>query len=167
MKKTLICFALALVAPAAFAQTCTPGPNGPIAFNTPAAGPSASGTTCGGVDSVALYCGGQDSSGRPEVIYTVALAAAGPERTATSITITGSGAGFTPSTYLYTGGCITGDGCVQTGEAGFDLDLTTVGPGNYTLAVSASQVDAAGACGTYTITANGTLPVSLTDFSIE
>lgn len=163
MKKTMISLAVLLAAPAAFAQTC----GSAIPFNTPASGPTASGTTCGAADPVALYCGAQDSVNKPEIIYSVNLAAAGPGRTATSITITGAGAGFTPTIFLYTAACATGDGCVQTGEAGFPMDLTTVGAGTYTLAVSASPVDAANACGTYTITANGTLPVQLKNFSVE
>ncbi len=163
MKKTLICVAILMAAPSAFAQTC----GSAIPFNTPANGPTASGNTCTATDAVSLYCGAQDSVNKPEVIYSVNLAAAGASRTATSITIAGAGAGFTPTIFLYTGACATGDGCQQTGETGFPMDLTSVGAGAYTLAVSASQVDAGGACGTYTITANGTLPVSLTNFSVE
>jgi hypothetical protein len=163
MKKTLISLAILAVSPAAFAQTC----GSPIPFNTPAGGPTASGDTCTATDVVSLYCGAQDSVNKPDVIYSVNLAAAGASRTATSITISGAGAGFTPTIFLYTAACATGDGCQQTGEAGFPLDLTTVGAGTYTLAVSASQVDGPNACGTYTITANGTLPVSLKNFSVE
>lgn len=163
MKKTLISVALLVATPAAFAQTC----GSAIPFNTPTSGPTASGTTCTATDAVTLYCGTQDSTGKPEVIYSVNLAAAGASRTATSITISGAGAGFNPSLYLYTGACATGDGCQQTGEVGFPMDLTTVGAGTYTLAVGASQIDSSGACGTYTVTANGTLPVTLKNFSVE
>lgn len=163
MNKTLISVAILLASPAAFAQTCA----SPAAFNTPAAGPTASGDTCAATDLVSLYCGAQDSVNKPDVIYSLTLAAAGASRTATSISITGAGTGFTPTIFLYTGACATGDGCQAQGETGFPMDLTSVGAGTYLLAVSASQVDGSGACGTYTITANGTLPVSLQEFSVE
>lgn len=146
------------------AQTC--GNEAP--FNTPSSGPAASGDTCGASDAVSLFCGGQDSSGKNEVIYRVVLAAEGSaERTATNITISGSGTSFTPSLYLYSGACASGDGCVQTGEAGAPLSLAGVNAGTYILAVGASQVDPAGGCGTYDIVANGTLPVTLRSFTIE
>lgn len=47
------------------------------------------------------------------------------------------------------------------------MDLTSVGAGVYNLAVSASTIDPANACGNYSIITNGTLPVELKSFSIQ
>lgn len=162
MKSSLISLAVLAVAftVPTFAQTC----GTPLAFNTPAGGPTASGDTCTANDEVAAYCVFQDSAGKPDVIYQAAIDAS---KTATQITITGSGTGFTPTIYLYSDACASANACVQTGEQGSPMDISAVGAGTYYLSATASQVDASGACGTFTITANGTLPVKLQNFSVN
>jgi hypothetical protein len=149
---------------AAFAQTCA----SPSTWTPDAAGaPVQSGTTCGGTDSVSLFCGALDSAGKPDVVYRVTLAAAGPQRTATSITIAGGGAGFTPTMNMYSDACNTADACVQNGDPTSPVPLAGVGAGTYFLTVSATAFDASGACGAFTMSTNGTFPVSLQNFSVE
>ena len=160
-----------LVSVNVFAQSCA----SPLPFNTPANGPSVSANTCTvapgvGANSVDQYCGALDSAGKPDVVYSVTLAAQA-NRTIANIAITGGAAGFTPSAFLYSAGCATGDGCAATGDSGTAMTISTPAPGvaagTYFLAISASPVDASGACGAFTVTADGTLPVALQKFSVE
>ena len=111
-----------------------------------------------------LYCGALDSSGKNDGIYQITLAAG---FTATSISVSGAAAGFNPLLVMYTAGCATGDGCFQTGDAANPLPLAGALPGSYFLSTTAVATDAAGACGTTTMTTNGTFPVSLQNFSVE
>ncbi len=164
MRKT-ICLALLAAGifstGAAFAQTCTaPGAWTPSADGTPPLAPN----LCTGSDSVAQYCDILDSSGKNDAVYQVTFAAG---YTAQTIIVGGAGAGFNPVAYLYTAGCTTGSGCVQTGDPSAAMPLTGLAPGNYFLAVSAASSDAAGACGTPSLTTNGTFPVALQNFSVE
>jgi len=121
---------------------------------------------CAGSDSVALYCSFLDSAGKNDGIYQINLAAG---FTATSISVSGAAAGFNPVVYLYSAACATGDSCAASGDSGTPLSLTTpaVPPGAYFLSVTAAAADASGACGTTTMTTNGTFPVSLQNFSVE
>lgn len=146
----------------AFAQTCgtpgtwTPGPDG-----SPPTDPV---NLCNGSDSVALFCDFLDSAGKNDAIYQINLVAG---YTAQTITVSGAAQGFNPVTYLYSAGCATGGGCVQSGDAGTALPLAGTAAGTYFLAVSAASSDAAGACGTVSLSTNGTFPVSLQSFSVE
>jgi len=163
MKMTCLALLVAgvLGSGAAFAQTC----GAPGAWNPDATGaPPVATDLCAGSDSVALYCGVLDSQGKNDGIYQITLAAG---FTATSISVSGAAAGFNPVTYLYTAGCATGDGCVHTGDANTALPLAGASPGAYFLSVTAAASDALGACGTTTMTTNGTFPVSLQNFSVE
>lgn len=147
-----------------FAQTCA----SPATWTPDATGaPVQNGTTCGGEDSVSLYCGALDSAGKPDTVYRLTFAAAGPQRTATQIAVAGGAAGFTPVAVLYSDGCATADACTQSGDPTAPLPLASVPAGTYFLAVSAASFEAAGACGAFTLTANGTFPVSLQNFSVE
>ncbi|HEY2396458.1 MAG TPA: hypothetical protein VGH81_10840 [Rudaea sp.] len=136
---------------------------------------SDTGNTCtdsGAANQVDAFCTGvQVVSNQPQEIYTVTLAAAGPDRTATQISVSSatSTGTFNPTLYLYTGTCANGGGCVQTGTASSPMDLTGVAAGTYLLAIGGSQLDAsaATACGDFNITANGTLPVKLQSFSVQ
>lgn len=164
MKMTCLALLVAgvLGSGSAFAQTCgAPGSWNPDASGNPSVSP---GDLCAGTDSVALFCALLDSQGKNDGIYQVTLAAG---FTATSISVTGAAAGFNPVTYLYTAGCATGDGCTQSGDANNALPLTGVAPGTYFLAVTAASSDATGACGSPTMTTNGTFPVALQNFSVE
>ena len=153
---------LAVASLAATAQTC----GSPGAFNTPGSGPTAGGTTCGGSDSIALICDVLDSAGKNDAVYSVTIGASGV--TATQIALSGvTGAGFNAIVALFTGTCSAGSGCVASGDAGSPMSLSGVAAGTYFMTVSAASADASGACGTYVLTANGTLPVSLQSFSVE
>jgi len=163
MKMTCLALLVAgvLGSGAAFAQTCgTPGSWNPDATGAPPV------TTdlCAGSDSVALFCQFLDSAGKNDGIYQITLAAG---FTATSIAVSGGTATFNPVTYLYSDACTTANACVQSGDAGTALPLAGTAPGTYFLAVTAAPSDGAGACGTTTMTTNGTFPVSLQNFSVE
>lgn len=165
MRKTIIATAALLCFTGmnvAMAQTCAaPGSWQP----NEAGDPVVTGDTCAGSsDSVALYCGSLNSTGKNDAVYQVNFA---NPHTATTVTLAGGAAGFDPVAFLYSGGCATGDGCVASGDAGTAMEVTAVNPGTYFLAVSAAPPNAAGACGGFTLTANGTFPVSLQSFSIE
>lgn len=145
------------------AQTCA----SPTPYNTPISGPTASGTTCGASDEVNLFCGGINSSGKPDVVFQVSL---GPSRTATQITVSDGGSptsGYTPTLIMYSDACATANSCVATGDTSTPADITSVADGTYFLTMTAGNSDASGACGSFAITANGTLPVKLQNFSIN
>jgi len=165
MKRNLLLVSLsaafALASASAFAQTCA----SPVQWQPPAGGDSKTGTLCGGTDSVALYCGGLDSAGKNDAIYQSTFAANG-SRTFNNITLTGTG--FTPVMYVYSGGCATGDGCLGSGDASTPIpNDASIGAGTFFIAVTAAASDAAGACGQYTIAADGTFPVTVQSFSVE
>jgi hypothetical protein len=148
---------------AAFAQTCgTPGTWTPDTTGQP----TVSADTCTSPDDVALYCNILDSQGKGDAVWSITLA---DTRTATSIAVTGAAAGFNPTAYLYTGACAAGGGCQQTGSVGSNVPLSTAQApsGTYFLAASAAAADGVGACGTVTLAADGTFPVSLQNFSVE
>lgn len=139
--------------------------------------PADSGNTC--TDStagnyVAAFCGGGQLTGnQQQEVYQVTLTAPGAGR-ATSISITGAAVvgtttTWTPTVYLISGTCANGGGCQATGTSGGAADISGVAAGTYFLVVGGSQLDdqAATTCGTYNITANGTLPVKLQQFSIQ
>lgn len=137
----------------------------PGSWNPNASGaPSVTDDLCAGTDSVALFCQFLDSAGKNDGVYSITLAAG---FTATSITVSGAAAGFNPVIYLYSDACTTANSCVQTGDATTPLPLAGTAPGNYFLAVSAAASDGAGACGTTTMSTNGTFPVALQNFSVE
>jgi hypothetical protein len=151
----------------AFAQqTCAaPGSWIPDATGNPAL----VGDTCGGSSEFISLCQlGTSDNPHPERIYRVVLAAAGPARTATSVTVAGGNASFTPLAGIYGGDCNNNsDNCAQVAAAGESFPLAAVAAGTYFLAVTAASFDAPNACGPFTLTTNGTFPVSLQNFSVE
>lgn len=163
MKMTCLALLVAgvLGSGAAFAQTC----GAPGSWNPDASGaPPVVTDLCAGSDSVSLYCALLDSAGKNDGIYQINLVAG---YTAQTISVSGAAAGFDPVVYLYTAACATGDGCVASGEASVPLSLSGIAPGAYFLAVTAASSNAAGSCGTTTMTTDGTFPVSLQNFSVE
>ncbi len=131
--------------------------------------PPLTGTTCGGTNEFVSLCSlGTSDNPHPERIYRVVLAAAGPARTATSIAVGGGDASFTPLAGLYGGDCNNGsDNCQQIAAGGETFPLGAIPAGTYWLAVTAASFDAPNACGAFTLTTNGTFPVSLQNFSVE
>jgi hypothetical protein len=150
------------------AQTCA----APTSWNPTdpsSAANTVTGDLCALSDSVALYCGGLDSAAKNDAIYQGTFTAFGAaDRTFTQITVSGGG-GYTPVTYVYSGGCATGDGCVGSGEAAVPIpNDASIGAGTFFIAVSAAASDAPAACGTYTMVAEGgSFPVSMQSFSVE
>lgn len=164
LAKTALAVALFGVAGIAAAQDC-PGTRS-LDYTSPNA-PGASGNTCtDGADVIALYCSGQDSVGKNEVVYKFKLAAAGPQgRSGTAISFGDSGS-WTRGLYLFNdANCIVADSCVRTSSS--SINLVGVADGNYYLSVTATPASAAGTCGPYNISANGSLPVSVQSFSVE
>lgn len=162
LAKTALAVALFGVAGIAAAQDCP----GTLALNYSNPNtPSASGTTCGAGDPIDLYCAAQDSSGKPEVVFKLSLAAEGAQRSATSISFTDAGS-WTRGMYLFNdSNCIIADSCVRTSAT--SINLTGVAGGNYYLSVTATPASAAGTCGPFAISANGSLPVTVQSFSVE
>lgn len=167
MKRSFSLYLLASMATLGFsgiaaAQTCA----SPTPFNSPSSGPTASGDTCAASDQTVQYCGGFNSSGKNDVVYQIQL---GPSRTATQISISGGAAGFTPTLFMYSDACVQADNCVATGDTSTPADISagSVPNGTYLFAITSANADSAGSCGSYTITANGTLPVKLQNFSIN
>lgn len=143
------------------AQTCA----APNSWTPDAAGsPSVSADLCGATDEVALFCDFLDSAGKNDAIWQINIAAG---FTATSISVSGTAAGFNPVLYMYSSACSVGSSCFETGSDGAPLQLGAAAPGAYFLGASAASSDAAGACGSVTLATNGTFPVSLQEFSVE
>ena len=145
----------------ATAQTCA-APGGWYPDTTGA--PPINADICALPDSVALYCDFLDSAGKNDAIYQITYALG---FTSTTISISGSAAGFNPVIFLYTGACATASNCVASGDVKNPLPLTGVQPGTYFLGASAAPSDATGACGTITMTTNGYIPVELQSFYID
>ena len=157
----VILFAGFLGAGSINAQTCaapgawTPSPSGvPAQFTD----------LCSGSDSVALYCDFLDSAGKNDAVWQLNFAAG---FTSTHITVSGGAAGFNPVIYLYSSTCVSGSGCVASGDTANPLPLAGLPAGSYFLAVTAASSDATGACGPITLNTNGYVPVSLQAFSVD
>lgn len=156
----LLC-AGALFSGGAMAQTCA----APSSWTPDETGaPTVNADLCAASDEVAAYCDFLDSAGKNDAIWQVTIAAG---FTATNITVSGTAAGFNPVLYMYSSACDVGSSCFETGSDGAPLQMAAAAPGNYFLGASAASSDAAGACGTVTLAANGTFPVSLQNFSVE
>jgi hypothetical protein len=150
-----------LLSTASHAQTCA----APIAWHpNPLGAPPVVADLCTLPDSVALYCDFLDSAGKNDAIYQFILA---PGFTATSISLSGAGAGFNPVMFLYNSACATGSGCAQSGDANNPIPLSVTPAGTYFLAATAAPSDATGACGTIVMTTNGWYPVELQSFEID
>lgn len=173
MKRNLIVASLgalamgALFSASAGAQTCA----SPLAWQPDASGqPVVSGTTCGGDTTAGGYCGGNFDA--PGPAYVIASTFASPH-TATTITLAGGGAGFDPVVYFSaaSAGCGTNAACGATTDTGTPINAADgtgdVQNGDWLIVVTAASIDGANACGNFTLTANGTFPVTLQDFTVS
>lgn len=150
-----------LFSASASAQTCA----SPAAWQpSPAGDPILSGTTCGNETGIAAAC--QDAFGAPSAAFVAQINVAA-EGTFTDIDFTG-GAGYTIAAYLVpsTNGC-GNFACTTTGDETTNMLHADIGPGSYYLIVTGADFDAQGACGTFSAEADGSLPVTLQDFSIS
>lgn len=155
-------FAVAVPMASSHAQTCVtpadwhPGSEGRVPLT---------GTTCGHEAGIVSVC--QGAGGAPGAAY-VSLINVDDLGTYTSINFTG-GSGYTLSAYLVpqASGCNADAACTTVGDGSTPMQHSDVPPGVFYLIVTGADFDFPGACGTFSITSNGSLPVSLAGFSID
>lgn len=170
MKRNLLCATIgatalaALFSVSASAQTCA-APD--TSWHPDAAGtPALAGTTCGHEAGIVSVCTG--SAGAPAAAYVAQIQVAdAPAGSYTTITFAG-GAGYTISAYLVptASGCNADAACTTVGDGSTTMLHGDTPAGSYYLILTGADFDTAGACGTFTATANGTLPVTLQNFSV-
>ena len=68
-------------------------------------------------------------------------------------------------------GCGTNAACGATTDTGTPINAADgtgdVQNGDWLIVVTAASIDGANACGNFTLTANGTFPVTLQDFTVS
>jgi hypothetical protein len=151
---------LGLVAIPAMAQDCTT----PL----PLSGPSnLTGNTCTATNALSTICLFSASPAN-DVIYTFTVAAG---YTANSITLTPNDPTYAPGLIIITTACSGNSTCGLTasGAPGATISLNVSGgavaPGTYWLAVTSAA--GTNTCGPYGLAVDGTLPVTLTDFTVS
>jgi len=174
MKLKAICGATALLAMmsvTAHAQSCS----APITTWHPntAGTPSFTANTCdpGMETGIVSVCQNANQAAGHAAVFQFTPQASG---TFTTITISGV-SGFTAYVAVVptsaTGACNGGGdtgACVTSGDTATPLQHALIPNGvPYYLIVSNSNLDPSTACGPFTLTANGTLPVSLTNFTVS
>lgn len=144
----------------ASAQTCA----APAAWTPDAGGaPVLSGSTCGNETGITGLCRATNAPGQA-YIALINVTAAG---TFTNIAFAG-GTGYTIATGLVPAASGCGDfTCTTVGDGTTPMLHSDIGPGSYYLIITGADFDAAGNCGTFTATADGTLPVTLQNFSVS
>lgn len=155
-------FFLGLAAPVAYAQTCA----SPAQWRTGASGqPALTGTTCGHEAGIVSVC--QGAGGAPGAAYVAQIQVAAAA-VFSSIGFTG-GSGYTLSAYLVpqASGCNTDAACTTVGDGSTPMFHQDIPPGAFYLIVTGADFDQPGACGTFTVTADGFLPVTLQGFSVD
>jgi hypothetical protein len=158
------------VSASAFAQSCA----SPSAWQPPAAGDSRTGNTClpaaggqGDDSGSALICGGLHDRKGPVYAFASTFSAG---RTFTTLALSGGAAGFDPVMYMTpaAGGCgANQETCSPSGDAGVGIATADVPDGSWIIFVTAADIDNAGACGAFTLTSNGSFPVTLTNFTVS
>ena len=164
MKRNLLVASLAfgaLFSLSAAAQTC----GGAQSWQPPVGGDSVGGTTCGGDTTAAGYCGGNLDAPGPAFVLTSNFAAS---RTFANISLVG-GAGYDAVMYISAdaAGCGTNAACTATGDTGAPIPSADVPDGTFFIVVTAATFDGAGSCGTFTISSDGTFPVTLQNFTVS
>lgn len=168
MKHKLLTTALGAMIAGAFgvsasAQTCTNADG----WQPPAAGGTKSGTTCGADNTPTNpFCG--SAHARPGPIYVV-RSTFNSGRTFTKITVSGATATFNPVIYFTpaAGGCGANQETCTISGGDIPINTADVPDGDWLLMVSAADIDPDGACGNFTITADGSFPVTLTNFTVS
>lgn len=172
MKFNLLCGTVlsALFSMSAGAQTCG-APD--MTWHPDVAGtPDLTGTTCGHETGLISAC--ESNFGSPAAAYVAQVTTAGAG-TYGSIALTG-GAGYSASLYVVSttssptpcdvGG--SGDtGHCQTASSSAVQRVNIPDGGTYYLIVTGADFDTAGACGAFTLHADGTLPVTLQNFTVS
>jgi len=168
MKLGNVCFSLAVLLVTAssglHAQTCV----SPQIWQPPPEPfqPTLVATTCGGDTTATAYCAGNQSAPGPAYVFHSTFAA---NRTFTTIALSGGAAGFDPVMYMsaFASGCGTNAACGPSGDTGFPIASADVSDGDWYIIVTAASIDAAGACGSFGISSNGSFPVTLTNFTVD
>ncbi|KAB2901575.1 MAG: hypothetical protein F9K31_01425 [Dokdonella sp.] len=168
MKKNLLAatlgaVVLGFVSMSASAQTCA----GPQMWQPPVGGETISGvSTCGGDTTATAYCFGNQDAPGPAYVFQSNFSSG---RTFTTISLTGGTPSFNPVMYMsaVSGGCGTNAPCGPSGDSGFPIQTADVADGDWFIIVTAASIDSAGACGDFTITSNGSFPVTLTNFTVS
>jgi len=169
MKFNLICGAAlaALFSASVGAQTCGSPDD---SWHPDASGsPVLAGTTCGAETALISAC--QGGFGSPGAAY-VARVTTTAEGTYSQIAVGGDTGSFTPTLYVVrtsvAGACDTAGGDTGTCQTSSSIaaQAANIPPGQYYLIVTGADFDAPGSCGAFTLTANGTLPVSLQSFTV-
>jgi len=144
----LLCFLLSSLP--VMAQTCA----APDTFQPPPGGESLPGTTCGGDTTATGYCG---SFPAPGPAYVIESTFAG-NRTFQNLILTGA-PGFDAVIYISSvaDGCGTNAACVPPDQ---------IPDGTFFIIVTAAPQDPSGACGAFTLTVDGSFPVTLQTFSV-
>lgn len=145
----------------ASAQTCA----SPAAWQPDSAGsPPLTGTTCGAETGIISACQGGFGSPGAAFVARIDVTAAGSYD---NIAFTG-GAGYTIVSYLVpeATGCNVDGACTTVGDGTTPMLHTDTPPGSYYLIITGADFDAPGACGPFTATADGSLPVTLKSFSV-
>jgi hypothetical protein len=147
----------------ASAQTCA----SPEAWQPPAQGDSKDVNTCSGdASGAALMCGGTQDRVGPVYVFRSNFTAEG---SATTITLSGAAAGFDPVMFMTpaAGGCgANQETCNPSGDTGAGINRTDIPNGEWLIFVTAFGQNAPGTCGPVTLTANGSFPVTLTNFTV-
>lgn len=128
--------------------------------------PALTGTTCGHESGIISVC--QGAGGAPGQAYVVGNLTVTADAPFTQIHFIG-GAGYTISAYLVpqASGCNADAACTTVGDGSTDMLHTDIPPGTYFLIITGADFDSPGACGPFTVTADGPLPVTLQEFSID
>jgi hypothetical protein len=131
-----------------------------IAANTSTA--SVADTTCGHETGITGLCAATNAPGQA-FVAVVTIDAAG---TFTDIVFSG-GAGYTIATGLVPVASGCGDQpCTTVGDGTTHMLHTDIPPGQYYLIVTGADFDTPGACGPFTMSVNGSFPVTLQAFSV-
>lgn len=156
---SIFAMAIGLSSASVQAQTCA----SPLAWRVGVQGPSIDGTTCGHETGITGLCAATNAPGQA----FVAIVTIDGNGTFSEITFQG-GAGYTIATGLVPVASGCGDHpCTTVGDGTTHMLHSDIPPGQYYLIVTGADFDAPGACGTFSMSANGvSLPVSLQDFSI-
>ena len=151
--------AVGLSSASAKAQTCA----APFQWRIGDYGPVVNDTTCGHETGITGLCAATNAPGQAFVAF-VTIDGAG---TFTDIVFTG-GAGYTIATGLVPVASGCGDhACTTVGDGTTHMIHSDIPPGQYYLIVTGADFDVPGACGTFTMSSNGTsLPVTLQAFSV-
>ncbi len=168
MKRNLLCSTVgAAVLALMFSASATAGTcAAPTPWQPDTSGnPSLTGTTCSAETGIISVCQGNFGAPGAAFVALVTVAAAG---TYTEIDFTG-GSGYTLAAYLVpqASGCNSDAACTTVGDETANMFHTDTPPGTYYLIIQGADFDSPGACGTFTATANGSLPVQLQSFTVS